>query len=166
MKAKLALVAALVALASVCSPPVLAWADLAVPQADTPCPSALADAMTSLPDAKVPLVCAAQPSGGYEWKTVTTPYPVSDRWLSYGPELKLHGEGLRDGRIKSGDWVATPQDADAVCRAEQIAVVDAGVVGPPQIDAGAKGKPLVFRIVPQLFSIQMTGYCLWTKVAG
>jgi hypothetical protein len=166
MKAKLAWITAVVVLATVCSPQTLAWAEPVVPQVDTPCPSTFADAMTSLPDAKVPLVCAAQPNGHYEWKTVASPYPVSDRWLSYGPELKLHGEGLRDGRIKSGDWVATPQDADTVCRAEQIAVVNAGVVGPPQIDAGAKGKPLAFRVVPQLFSIQMTGYCLWTKVAA
>jgi hypothetical protein len=166
MKVKLAFVAATFALAIVCSPQFCAWAEPAMPQEDTPCPSTFADVMTSLPDAKMPLVCAAQPNGTFAWKTVTTPYPVSDRWLSYGPELKLHGEGLRDGRIKSGDWVATPQDADTACRAEQIAVVNAGVVGAPQIDAGAKGKPLAFRVVPQLFSIQMTGYCLWTKVAA
>jgi hypothetical protein len=166
MKAKFASVALLVAVASVCSSRTAAWADPVVPQVDTPCPAVFADAMTSLPDAKIPLICAAQPDGNYEWQTVTSAYPVSDRWLSYGPELKLHGEGLRDGRIKSGDWVATPQDADTQCRAEQIAVVNAGVVGPPQIDEAAKGKPLSFRIVPQLFSIQMTGFCLWAKVAA
>jgi hypothetical protein len=122
--------------------------------------------MTSVPDMKMPLVCAAQHDGGYRWNTVTSPNPVSDRWLSYGPEIKLHGEGLRDGRIKSGDWVATPQDANGRCRAEQIAVVDAGVVGPPQIAEAARGEPLSIRVIPRLFSIQMTGYCLWVKAGA
>jgi hypothetical protein len=164
MRAKFGTIAALV-MATVFSPP-LAWADPIVPQANTPCSANFAGAMTVLPDAKNPLACAAQPDGGYEWETDTSPYAVGDRWLSYGPELKLHGEGLRDGRIKSGAWVATPQDADARCRAKQIQVVDAGVVGRPQIDEGVTGRPLSFQIVPQLFSIQMTGYCLWTRVAA
>ena len=168
MKEKLASLAALVALtgATALSSSARVWADPAVPQQDTPCSANFADAMTSAPDDNMPLLCAEQPNGAYEWKSVTSPYPVSDRWLTYGPELKLHGEGLRDGRIKSGDWIATPQDANTQCRARQIAVVDAGVVGPPQITEGAMGKPVSIQVVPRLFSIQMTGYCLWAKATA
>jgi hypothetical protein len=165
MKAKLAGVAALITLASVYHSG-MASAEPAVPQENTACPASVVGAMTILPNARTPLLCAAQSDGGDLWVTDMSPFAVSDRWLSYGPELKLHGEGLRDGRLKSGEWVATPQDADTACRAEQVQVVGAGVVGPPQISEGAKGKPLPVQVVPQLFSIQMTGYCLWTRVAA
>jgi hypothetical protein len=155
-----ALAIAALAVALWCSPPI-ASADPVVPQADTPCSPEFADAMTSLPNQKSPLVCA-----GNQWKTVTSPYPISDRWLSYGPPMKLHGEGLRNASIRSGNWTAVPQDANSGCRAEQIAVVNAGVVGPPKIDESAPGQQLSLAVVPKLFSITMSGYCLWTKVGS
>ena len=83
-------------------------ADPVAPQPDTPCPSDYAGAMTWPADAKMPLVCA---SGGL-WQTVTTPAPPSDRWLSVGPAMTLHGEGRRNPDVRSGDWTATPQDSD------------------------------------------------------
>ena len=141
-------------------------ADPVAPQADTPCSPNFSGVMTWLPNAKIPLVCGDQPGAGYQWKTVATPYPVSDRWLSYGPEMKLHGEGLRNMNVRSGDWTATPQDGNSRCRAVQIDVVDAGVVGPPRVDEGKAGQPLSFVVVPKLFSINMSGYCLWVKVGS
>jgi hypothetical protein len=118
----------------------------------------LAEAMTWLPSDKMPLVCA-----GNQWQAVSSPYPTSDRWLTYGPEMKLHGEGLRNPNISSGDWVATPQDSTSRCRAEQLTVVNAGVVSSPQVAEGTAGQPLSFRILPKLFSVTMSGYCLWVK---
>jgi hypothetical protein len=76
--------------------------------------------------------------------------------------MKLHGEGIRNTNLPSGDWIAVPQDADTQCTAVQVAVVSAGVVGAPQTVTGEKGQPLAFKVPPRLFSIQMTGYCLWT----
>jgi hypothetical protein len=80
--------------------------------------------------------------------------------------MTLHGQGRRNPDVTSGDWTATPQDSDSSCGAVQRAVVEAGVVGPPQIAEGPDGRPLTFRVVPQLYSIDMSGYCLWTRVAG
>ncbi|HZQ31877.1 MAG TPA: hypothetical protein VFB19_09095 [Mycobacterium sp.] len=121
--------------------------------------------MTWPPNDKLPLVCANQP-GGYRWTALTEPPAPSDRWLSYGPPMRLHGEGLQNPSVTSGNWTATPQDPNSQCRAEQLAVVKAGVVGPPQIAEGEKGKPLSFSVVPKLFSIAMSGYCLWTKAVS
>ncbi len=135
-----------------------------VPQLDNPCSATLANAMTWLPEQKINVVCQQQPTDDYQWKVVTSDYPSSDQWLSYGPPLMLHGEGTRNHNLRSGDWIAVPQDSDSQCTAEQITVVSAGVVSSPQVDAGTTGQPLSFQVLPNLFSITMKGYCLWTKV--
>jgi hypothetical protein len=151
------------ALAVLCAP-TAAYADPVVPQPDTPCSSNLANAMTWLPEQKINLVCLQQTNHRYQWKIVTSDYPSSDRWLTYGPPMTLRGEGTRNNNLRSGDWIALPQDPDSQCIAEQIAVVSAGVVSSPQVAAGATGQQLSFRVLPNLFSIMMKGYCLWTKV--
>ena len=141
-------------------------ADPPVPQPESACASNLAGALTRLLDGKTELICLGQPNGGYQWKIDTSDYPSSNRWFTYGPELTLHGEGLRNAEIRSGDWIASPLDPDSQCTAVQIAVVSAGVVGPPQTVAAAPGQQLSFQVLPRLFSIQMKGYCLWTKVGS
>jgi hypothetical protein len=141
-------------------------AEPVVPQLDTPCSPTLANAMTWLPEQKIYVVCLQQPNNGHQWKGVTPDYPSSDRWLSYGLPLMLHGEGTRNHNLRSGDWIAVPQDSDSQCAAEQIAVVSAGVVSSPQVETGAVGQQLSFRVLPNLFSITMEGYCLWTKVSS
>jgi hypothetical protein len=120
--------------------------------------------MTRLPDPKINLVCQQQANEDYQWTIVTSDYPSSDRWLTYGPQLTLRGEGTRNYNLRSGDWIALPQDPDSQCIEEQIAVVSAGVVSSPQVEAGATGQQLSFRVLPNLFSIMMKGYCLWRKV--
>jgi hypothetical protein len=141
--------------------PMVATADPVAPQPDTPCASNLSDVMTWPAGAKMPLVCRDQ-----QWQLVATPQPPNDRWLSYGPAMTLHGEGLRNPSIKSGDWTATPQDPSSQCRAEQQAVVSPGVVGAPQVSEGKPGEPLEFQVVARLFSIQMSGNCLWTRTVS
>ncbi len=140
------------------SVPGIACADPAVPQQDTPCAVDLDGTMTWPTDAKMPLRCVGQ-----QWTLVTTPPPPNDRWLSYGPAMTLHGQGMRNPSVESGEWTATPQDQNSQCRADQQAVVDAGVLGPIQTSEGEPGHTLSFQIVPQLFSIEMRGYCLWTR---
>lgn len=119
--------------------------------------------MTQLPDQKVNLVCQQQANEDYQWGIVASDYPSSDRWLTYGPALTLRGEGTRNYNLRSGDWIALPQDPDSQCIEEQIAVVSAGVVSSPQVETGATGQQLSFRVLPNLFSITMKGYCLWRK---
>jgi len=103
-----------------------ASAEPPVPQPGTPCEPNLAAAMTWPTEAKVPLECT-----GGSWQPVETPYPLSDRWVSFGPAMRLHGEGLRNKVIDSGDWTATPLTLDARCRAEQLPNVPGVGVGPP-----------------------------------
>jgi hypothetical protein len=148
---------------AVLSAPTAAYADPVVPQPDTPCSPNFANAMAWLPEEKINLVCLQQPNERYQWKIVTSDYPSSDRWLTYGPALTLRGEGTRNYNLRSGDWIAVPQDPDSQCIAEQVAVVRAGVVSSPQEEAGATGEQLSFRVLPNLFSIRMKGYCLWSK---
>jgi hypothetical protein len=145
-------------LALLLSTPALALADPEAPQPGTPCSPELSDAMTRSPDDREPLECVNN-----QWLAIPTPQPPNDRWVSFGPPIMLHGEGLRNPDVASGDWTAMPQDANSGCRAVQRAVVEAGVVGPPQVAESTAGQPLTFQVVPQLFSIEMSGYCLWTR---
>ena len=140
--------------------PAVASADPVAPQADSPCSSDYAEAMTLPAGARLPLVCQDG-----RWQALTTPQPPSDRWLSYGPEMTLHGEGRRNPSVKSGNWTATPQDPSSRCRAEQSAVVSPGVVGPPQVAEGQPGQPLEVQLVPRLFDLQLGGNCLWERNA-
>ncbi len=151
------------AIAALCAP-TAAYADPVVPQPDAPCSPNLENAMAWLPEQKINLACLQQPNDRYQWKIVASDYPSSARWLTYGPQLTLHGEGIRNYNLRSGDWIALPQDSNSQCIAEQIAVASAGVVSSPQVETGATGQQLSFRVLPNLFSITMKGYCLWSKV--
>jgi hypothetical protein len=152
---------AITTLALILWTPGLAWADHEAPQPGTPCSSDLSDTMTWPTDAKSPLECLDN-----QWQTITSPQPPNDRWLSFGPPIVLHGEGLRNPNVASGNWTAIPQDSNSSCHAEQRAVVAPAVVGSPQVAESPKGQPLSFQVVPQLFSIEMSGYCLWTRVGN
>jgi hypothetical protein len=139
--------------------PAIATADPVVPQPDTSCPSDYADVMTLPSGTSMPLLCE-----GGQWQTVTTPQPPSDRWLSFGPTMTLHGEGRRNPDVTSGGWTATPQDSTSRCRAEQSTVVSPGVVSPPQVTEGKPGQPLDVQLAPRLFDLQLSGYCLWERI--
>ena len=52
---------------------------------------------------------------------------------------------------------------DSVRRAEQQVVAGPGVVGPAQVAQGNSGQPLQLALQPRLFSVQMSGYCLWSR---
>jgi hypothetical protein len=136
----------------------VASADPVVPQQDAQCSSSLSGAMTWPPDTKMPLECL-----NGQWQAITSPQPPNDKWLSFGPTMTLHGEGMRNPSVQSGNWTATPQDLNSVCRAEQQSVVSPGVLGPPQVSEGKAGQQLSFQMVPRLFSIALSGYCLWER---
>jgi hypothetical protein len=143
------------------APAAVASADPEAPQPGTPCAADFSDTMTRPADSRWALVCLAN-----QWQPVTTPQPPNDRWLSFGPPITLHGQGQRNPDVASGNWTATPQDPDTSCRAEQRAVVEAGVVGAPQVSEAPAGQPLSFQVVPRLFSIELSGYCLWTRTGS
>ena len=139
-----------------------------MPQADTLCAQNVDGALTQLLDyttyVTTYLQCRNQPGVGYQWQVFDDAYPSSGRWLSFGPKLVLHGAGQPNREIDSGDWVGSPQDASSQCRAEQVAVVSAGTVGPTQVSTGQPGQPLKLQLPPLLFTIELSGYCLWEKV--
>lgn len=143
--------------------PAVAHAEPVVPQPETPCPANLAGALTQLPDLMTFLECRGEPGLGHRWRVFDDPYPHRDRWFTYGPVLTLHGEGQRNREIDSGDWIAAPQDPGSRCNAAQVAIVSTGLSA-PQVSTGQPGQPLELSLQPLLFTIELSGYCLWQKV--
>ena len=118
--------------------------------------------MTLLPDDQIYIVC--QESGaGHAWAAAQTPFDPNDTWLSYGPPITLHGQGMRNPNLASGRWTATPLDPAAQCQAEQQTVVEAGVLSAPQVSQGEPGKPLSLQLLPRLFYATLSGTCLWVR---
>jgi hypothetical protein len=147
-------VCALLAAAGAASAPV-ATAD---PGSPPECSANLIGAMTVLADGKTFGVCE-----GGAWRTVRSPFNPSDRWLSYGGGVTLHGQGRRNPEILSGQWTGAPLDSSSGCGVEQAPVTDAGV-GAPQVTSGRPGQVLGFTVLPVVFTIILTGDCLWTRV--
>jgi hypothetical protein len=139
----------------------VATAEPADPRPGTPCGAAVDGAMTWLPGEGAPLVCTDD-----QWQAVTTPYPSSDRWLSYGPALTLHGGARQNPALEPGQWTATPLAPDGRCRAEQVSVTYGRVDGPPRVDESDPGRPLSLEVIPRLLTIEMSGDCLWQRSAG
>lgn len=135
-----------------------AHADPAVPQPDTACPAGLTGTATLPFGRSLPLICQDQ-----RWQAATAPTDPSDRWVSFGPAMALHGGGLRNPNLLPGGWTATPLQPDTRCAATQQTVVSAGVLGPPVIAEGAPGQQLSLEVLPSLFDISMTGHCLWER---
>lgn len=138
----------------------VAAADVPAPQPGTPCPAELSGAMTLLSDRHEYLICQGEPGS---WAEADIPFPPNDRWFSFGPAITLHGEGMRNPNLTSGPWTATPRDPATTCTANQLTIVRAGVLAPPQITQGIAGQPLSVQVQPRLFSIELTGDCLWSR---
>jgi hypothetical protein len=143
--------------------PAMAHADAPVPQAGAPCSDNLADAMTQVPGGSDFLVCRRQSDGSHAWAPAAVPFDPADQWFSYGPGITLHGQGFRNPNLSWGNWTASPLDPEAVCSAEQVTVVSAGVLAPPQSSRGEPGQTLSVELLPKLFTVTMTGDCLWSR---
>lgn len=135
-----------------------AYAEPAVPQPDTTCPSELTGTATLPFGRSLPLICQDQ-----RWQAATAPTDPSDRWVSFGPVMALHGGGLRNPNLSAGSWTATPLDPGTRCAATQQTVVSAGVLGGPVVAEGNPGQQLSLQVLPSLFDISMSGHCLWER---
>jgi hypothetical protein len=145
-------------LASSCG---VAMADPVEPSPGAACTADLDGAMTLPTGAKTPLVC-----GAATWEPVTTPYPISAKWVSSGPAMTLHGQGRPNPNLLSGAWTATPLSPETSCSATQLAVIPGSpTVGAPRVDRSPAGQPLSFDVVPILFTIEMSGDCLWQQTS-
>ena len=140
----------------------VAEADEPAPQVGSMCPADLAEAMTLLPDRTTYVVCG-QSDSGYVWTPAATPFPPNDRWLSYGPPITLHGQGMRNPNLSSGRWTATTRDPQTGCRVTQTTVIEAGVLAAPEVTEGRPGEPLSVEMQPSLFYAELAGDCLWSK---
>ena len=152
--------AALLVTGPVCG---LAHADVAVPEVGAACTAELDGAMTLLPDGTTYVGCLQQSGSEFAWTPVQTPFPPNDTWLSYGPAITLHGQGMRNPNLSSGQWTATPQDPETTCRVTQTTVVEAGVLATPEVSEGEQGKPLAVQMQPKLFYAELAGDCLWVR---
>jgi hypothetical protein len=135
--------------------PATGQAQPAGPTPGSPCGAPAERALSQLPDGT-----AVQCTGG-RWAPYSDPYPSGDLWLSTDTGLQLHGQGMRNPEMLSGPWTGSPLAPDAQCRAEQTAVVSAGEVGAPQVAEGQPGQPLHFEVLPVMFTIELSGDCLW-----
>jgi hypothetical protein len=139
-----------------------AKAEPAVPQSDSACSARVADAFTQSVDHQTVLRCQDGPAG-YRWRSVEDPYLSSDRWLTYGPALTLDGEARRNRELDAGDWTGYPLDIGDRCTANQVAVAASGGAATPVMSTGKPDRPLTLRLLPQLLSVELGGYCLWQK---
>ncbi|WP_264025752.1 hypothetical protein [Mycolicibacterium insubricum] len=136
------------------------------PQSGAVCAATLDGAVTQLPDqstepgARKSLLECKDGS----WQDYRAEYPNSDRWLSTGPELVLHGQGVRNPEFMAGHWTGTPQESDAICHATYVQGGDDN----PKITQthevnGDAGKPVEFEAPVRLFTVTLTGNCLWER---
>lgn len=133
-----------------------AVADPVAPQPGSPCDAAAVGALT--PADTGTLECTAQ-----GWRSADTPYPFGDRWVSLGPPVKLHGNGLRNAELSPGDWTGTPLTPADRCTVQQVAVLRGVGAGPAETLEGAPGQPLSFTTPELLFSAEFSGACLWQR---
>ncbi len=141
-----------------CLATALATAPAAVadPQSSSLCPEG---ALTSVPDGR--LQCRAG-----QWQPSTNVNPAVGQWLTYGPPLTLSGTGRRNPEIASGSWVGRPQEPKSRCRAEQVPLAGPPQTEPesPEVTTGDPGQPLNMQVPPTLYSITLSGDCLWQRV--
>lgn len=132
------------------------------PQLGDGCSSEIAGAMTLLPDGQTYAICQEVIDSAV-WASVPTPFDPNNSWLSYGPTITLHGQGMRNPNLISGEWTATPLDPKSSCRVQQQTVVAAGELSTPQVTQGEEGAPLTVQMEPKLFYAELSGDCLWTR---
>lgn len=137
-------------------PPPPGPAETSAPQAGSACPDAFDGAMTRAQ--QILFRC----SNG-TWEQFHNPYPSSDRWLTTGPELVVHGQGRRNPEVKGGSWTGSPQTAEARCGAELVDVVGAGETSAPETLSAEPGQTLTFDISDHMFTVTLSGYCLWQR---
>ena len=158
---------ALLAAAAVTGVP--AHADPSAPATVPACTQDLDGTMTLLPDEQTYAICQPGPVG-FSWSPAPIPFEPHERWWSYGPQITLHGQGFRNPNLTSGPWTATPLDDDTRCGATQVTVIEPGVLAPPVVTEAdpqsSSGQPLNLEVLPKLFTIELTGHCLWTAANG
>ncbi|MBU9765647.1 hypothetical protein FR943_17575 [Mycobacterium sp. TNTM28] len=137
--------------------------ETAAPQPDSSCAEGIAGALSPADPAELGNDRRLLRCDGGAWQSFGGPYPSSDRWLTTGPELILHGQGRRNPEAKAGTWSGLPQTTQARCRAEVVDVLGAGKTSEPETFDGAPGQSLTFAVSDHMFTAKLSGYCLWQR---
>ncbi|MFV8050961.1 hypothetical protein [Mycobacterium sp. 48b] len=133
------------------------------PQPDSSCTESLAGALTAADPAQLGNDRRLLQCDDRRWQTFSGAYPSSDRWLTTGPELILHGQGRRNPEAAAGTWTATPQTAEARCSVEVVDVLGAGKTSEPQTFSAEQGRSLTYEVSDHMFTTKLSGYCLWAR---
>lgn len=134
---------------------------VADPATSTDCTPDLAGVSTKRFEAEVVVLC----KNGM-WYPQPADAPPSDRWVSFGPTLSLHGQALPNPNVLQGTWNAVPLGPWTRCRSVQQTGVAAGAVSKPSVDQGPPNAPMTFDVITNVVSIQFSGYCLWVRQPG
>jgi hypothetical protein len=138
-------------------------AQTTAPQSDTSCAESLAGALTPADAAQLGNNRRMLQCKDGTWQPFADAYPSSDRWLTTGPEVIVHGQGRRNPEAKAGTWIATPQTEAARCTVEVVDVVTDGRTSQPETSTADPGQSLTFEISDHLFTMKLGGYCLWQR---
>ncbi|MEN3225784.1 hypothetical protein PUR22_33680 [Mycolicibacterium porcinum] len=133
------------------------------PQPDSMCADNLAGALTPAEPGQIGNNRRLLQCEDGRWQVFGSPYPSSDRWLTTGPELILHGQGRRNPEAEGGTWTATPQTAESRCSAEVVDVLGAGETSEPQTLSAEPGQSLTVEVSDHMFTTKLSGYCLWVR---
>jgi hypothetical protein len=130
----------------------------AAPGIPAACSANLEGATTLAADGSTPALCT-----GGQWQPVALPAPASDRWVSFGAPLALHGQGMRNPAVLAGSWTATPLEPSARCRVAQQNVISPGTLSSPVVSQGPPDSPLSVQVKPDAFTVELGGDCLWVR---
>lgn len=138
-------------------------AETTAPQPDSSCTESLSGALTPADPAQTGNNRLLLQCDDGSWHRFTDPYPSSDRWLSTGPALILHGQGRRNPEAEGGTWTASAQTAEARCSVEVVDVLGAGKTSEPEMFSAEPGQSLTFEVSDHMFTVKLSGYCLWAR---
>ncbi|MUL83759.1 MULTISPECIES: hypothetical protein [unclassified Mycolicibacterium] len=138
-------------------------AQTTAPQPGTSCAESLAGVLTPADAGQIGNNRRLLQCEDGSWQPFADAYPSSDRWLTTGPEVILHGQGRRNPEAKAGTWTASPQTAEALCSVEVVDIVAAGRTSGPMTTTAAPGQPLTVEVSDHMFTVKLSGYCLWQR---
>jgi hypothetical protein len=146
------------AMATVMAATGIAGADPASPQAGAPCwgfeaNSALEDAQTLSPQGEV-LMCVKTGESS-QWQHLDGFQRPVETWFTYGPQTMLSAGDI----LPAFSWVSSPVKVDSVCTAVQTPADG----GPPVTHTNNSGQYQDFRLIENLDSLHLSGYCNWRK---
>jgi hypothetical protein len=136
----------------------IAGANPGAPQAGTACwgyeaSDALYDAQTLTPQGEA-LICVKTDQGS-QWQHLDGLQRPVETWFTYGPSAMLSAGDI----LPAFSWVSSPVKVDSVCTAVQTPSDG----GPSVTHTNNVGQYRDFRLIDNLDTLQLSGFCNWRK---